>query len=358
MGSVSILANSKVVNNLEEMIPDPQDPEGMIPGDGVYAPQASPIANQAEFDSVGTLRTADSTVSGNYAEQNGGGVANLGSGTLTIERSTITDNTTEAQGGGVYGTGAKLTVTVAFEFEGPPPPVDNQAPDTEYISGPIQDSLETAAFQFTGTDEPDPNSGNKTSTEDLQYECRLIENDPAEPQEPIAPWDPIPPEFWWLGCEPGWQAPLLEEGMFTFEVRAIDRAGNVDETPATRIINGNDTSLPETTIDEKPPAVSPSRAATFTFAGTDNLTPTQFLEYERRLDSRDPELWLECFNPTIFAKLTSGEHTLEVRARRRREHGPDASALQVDGRAAPELRRGEHHADGRGRRLGRPGQPG
>jgi hypothetical protein len=110
-GSVSILANSKVVNNPGEMIPDPQDPEGMIPGDGVYAPQAGPIANQAEFDKVGTLRIADSTVSGNYAEQNGGGVANLGSGTLTIERSTITDNTTEAQGGGVYSTGGKLTVT-------------------------------------------------------------------------------------------------------------------------------------------------------------------------------------------------------------------------------------------------------
>ncbi len=80
MGSVSILANSKVVNNPGEMIPDPQDPEGMIPGDGVYAPQAGPITN-------------------------------LGSGTLTIERSTITDNTTEAQGGGVYSAGAKLTVT-------------------------------------------------------------------------------------------------------------------------------------------------------------------------------------------------------------------------------------------------------
>jgi hypothetical protein len=88
MGSVSILANCKVVNN----------PGEMIPSDGVYAPQAGPIANQAEFDTVGTLRIADSTVSGNYAEQNGGGVANLGSGMLTIERSTITDNTTEAQG--------------------------------------------------------------------------------------------------------------------------------------------------------------------------------------------------------------------------------------------------------------------
>ncbi len=202
----------------------------------------------------------------------------------------------------------------AFEYEGPPPPVDNQAPDTEFISGPTQDTLETVAFQFTGTDPPDPNTGNKTSTEELQYECRLIENDPAEPPEPVAPWEPVPPEFWWLGCQPGWQSPLLEEGMFTFEVRAIDRAGNVDQTPATRIVNGNDTSPPNTIIEEKPPAVTPSRAATFTFSGTDNQTPAQFLEYECRLDSRDPDLWLECFNPAIFTNLTSGMHTLEVRA--------------------------------------------
>src|SRR5918992_1516883 len=105
-GTVAILANSKVVDNPGEMIPDPQDPEGMIPGDGVYHPSASPIANQGEFDTVGTLKIADSTVARNYAEQDGGGVSNMGSGTLTIERSTITDNTSEAEGGGVYSTGA------------------------------------------------------------------------------------------------------------------------------------------------------------------------------------------------------------------------------------------------------------
>ena len=152
----------------------------------------------------------------------------------------------------------------------------------------------------------------------------------------------------------------MEEGLFTFEVRAIDRAGNVDPTPAIHIIDGADTSPPETIIAEKPPLLSNSRAATFTFTGTDNLTPPQFLEYECRLDTRDPDLWLECFNPTIFSNLTSGAHTIEVRAstatrtstrRRRATPGP------VGGQP-PELRPGQHHADAARRRLGRRGQPG
>src|SRR5918998_4566333 len=82
-GTVAILAGSKVVDNPGEMIPDPQDPEGVIPGPGVYEPSASPIANQGEFDSIGTIKIADSTVSGNYAEQDGGAVSNMGSGALT-----------------------------------------------------------------------------------------------------------------------------------------------------------------------------------------------------------------------------------------------------------------------------------
>jgi CSLREA domain-containing protein len=197
--------------------------------------------------------------------------------------------------------------TGAYEFAGAPPPPDSIAPDTQYLSGPVQDSLETVAFTFTGSD-------NLTPIDELMYECRLIEEDPTEPPEPPAPWDPIPVELWWVSCGSPFQAPLMEEGLFTFEVRAIDRAGNVDPTPAVHIVGGADTSPPQTLIADKPPALSPSRVATFTFSGVDNLTPAQFMEFECRLDSRDPELWLECFNPTIFSNLTSGQHTLEVRA--------------------------------------------
>ena len=75
-----------------------------------------------------------------------------------------------------------------------------------------------------------------------------------------------------------------------------------------------DTSPPDTLFVEKPPLQTNSRAATFTFTGVDNGTPAPFLEYECRLDSRDPDMWLECFNPTFYSNLTTGSHTLEVRA--------------------------------------------
>lgn len=197
----------------------------------------------------------------------------------------------------------------AYEFVGDPLPPDDVPPDTEFPAMIAeQDGLETMALHFRGTD-------NLTPAAELQFECRLIEANLAEPPEPPAPWDPIPPELWWLGCSNPWQVPIVEPelGYFTFEVRAIDRAGNVDPTPAVHILTG-DVIPPETIIAEMPPLTTNSRSATFTFTGIDNFTPPQFMEYECRLDSSDPELWLECFNPTFYSNLTSGQHTLEVRA--------------------------------------------
>ena len=81
----------------------------------------------------------------------------------------------------------------AFEFVGPPPPADDVPPETEFVSGPIQNTLETVQWRFTGSD-------NQTATEDLNYECRLYEVDLVEEPEIIAPWDPIPPELQWVGC--------------------------------------------------------------------------------------------------------------------------------------------------------------
>ena len=102
--------------------------------------------------------------------------------------------------------------------------------------------------------------------------------------------------------------------MFTFEVRAIDRAGNTDPTPDVHAFSGEDTVAPQTLIVEHPADPSFSRTGTFSFTATDNMTPAQFMEYECRIDTRDPDLWVECFNPAIFSNLTTGMHTVEVRA--------------------------------------------
>ncbi len=196
----------------------------------------------------------------------------------------------------------------AYESEGPFPPADGTPPDTEYLSGPVQDTENTSAFTFTGTD-------NATSPEHLVFECRLIEGDITEPPEPPDPTQPPDPALAFVGCQSPWQVPLVEDGFFTFEVRAIDRAGNVDPTPAVHTFGGTpDVTPPETVFLETPPDPSSSNSATFTVSATDDQTPAQFMEFECRIDTLDPAAWLECTNPVVFTNLTVGSHTVQVRA--------------------------------------------
>ncbi|MGQ0576199.1 MAG: right-handed parallel beta-helix repeat-containing protein [Pseudonocardia sp.] len=204
----------------------------------------------------------------------------------------------------------------AYEYDGPAPAADFDAPETVYGSGPVQNSLQTVIFTFSGTDVN--TTGPPTAPEDLGFECRLLADDPTDPLvlalREIPPGAALPPELRFNGCSSPWQIPLTEEGNFIFQVRAIDRAGNVDQTPAEHRFNGLDITPPDTVITERPPAVSSGRAATFSFVANDNLTPSQFHEFECRLDSRDPEAWVECFNPFSTGDLTTGMHTFEVRA--------------------------------------------
>ncbi|RPJ38469.1 MAG: right-handed parallel beta-helix repeat-containing protein, partial [Planctomycetaceae bacterium] len=197
----------------------------------------------------------------------------------------------------------------AYEYVGDPPPADSTPPETELgLNIAEQDSIETMAILFYGSD-------NQTSQEDLRFECRYYENDLLEQPDPLAPWDPVPVELWWVSCASPWQVPLIEAelGGYIFEVRAVDLARNIDPTPAVHNFSASIVP-PDTVIVEMPPLVTNSHSATFSFSIIDAFTPPQFAEYECRLDSGDPEMWLECFNPTFYSNLASGEHTLEVRA--------------------------------------------
>ncbi|HEV2951758.1 MAG TPA: DNRLRE domain-containing protein, partial [Actinomycetota bacterium] len=199
------------------------------------------------------------------------------------------------------------------------------------------------AFRFRGTD-------NVTVPEELNFECRFIEVDLAEEPDPVAPWDPVPPELRWNGCSSPWSVPLPEEGLFTFEVRAIDRADNIDPTPVSQLISGVGMTPPDTIIVEAPgltpgqtvppaPATTPStnsRSALFSFMAVSDFTPSQFAEYECRLDSRDPEQWLECFNPAMYSDLTTGLHTFEVRALAGEAAGPDPTPARYTWRVGPD----------------------
>ncbi|MGZ8752314.1 MAG: DNRLRE domain-containing protein, partial [Acidimicrobiia bacterium] len=196
----------------------------------------------------------------------------------------------------------------AYEWEGPFAPEDTDLPDTFFDGGPVQDTEATALFYFHGTDATTPAGL-------LQFECRLLEFDPTEVPEIPDPTQPPDPELLFVPCPSPWQVPIVEEGDYRFEVRAIDRAGNPDPSPAVHEFTGGlDFTGPETFIDEMPPASGAGRSAVFTFSATDNVTPSAFLEFECRLDTTEPDAWLECTNPATFSDLTVGTHRFDVRA--------------------------------------------
>ncbi|WP_203715858.1 choice-of-anchor Q domain-containing protein [Asanoa siamensis] len=188
----------------------------------------------------------------------------------------------------------------AYEHEGPFPAADNVDPQTSVLTGPTV-AAERAVFTFAATDNVSPPA-------EILYECRLepVDADPNEPPEP---------EHLFTGCTNPYELLEFEPGPNTLQVRAIDRAGNVDETPAEwEFTGGEDTTPPQTTFASVPPNPSAGRTATFSFQGTDDMTPAFLLEYECRIDSTSEEAWLECASPWSFSDLTTGSHTVEVRA--------------------------------------------
>ena len=72
-----------------------------------------------------------------------------------------------------------------------------------------------------------------------------------------------------------------------------------------------DTTPPDTAIDSNPAAATNSTSASFTFSGTDNVTPAASLTFECKLDA-DP--FGACTSPKNFTGLSEGSHTFSVRA--------------------------------------------
>ncbi len=117
----------------------------------------------------------------------------------------------------------------------------------------------------------------------------------------------------------------LSNGTHTFQVRAVDDAGNIDASPAayTWLI---DTVAPVTTIDSRPPALTANTSATITFSGSDPdlgsggsgsevpeaLEPgSGVASFECSLDGAP---FTTCTNPVTLTGLANGSHTFLVRA--------------------------------------------
>ena len=153
-------------------------------------------------------------------------------------------------------------------------PPDTTAPQTAIDSGPSGASTSSDATFTFSADEPG-----------AVFACRLDGGD-------------------WAGCSSPTTYTGLTDGTHTFEVRATDAAGNVDDTPAIRSWSV-DAPL-DTFITTQPSSPSGSPTAEFTFFATDPAAAFQC--------SLDGEPFSGCTSPDTVSGLAAGAHAYEVRA--------------------------------------------
>jgi hypothetical protein len=105
----------------------------------------------------------------------------------------------------------------------------------------------------------------------------------------------------------------LSNGSHTFDVRAIDGAGNVDATPASRTFSvevpppPQGTTPPDTSITDGPSGTVNTSSADFSFSSNEAGST-----FECSLDSGTYE---SCTSPKEYTDLSEGSHTLEVKAK-------------------------------------------
>ena len=97
----------------------------------------------------------------------------------------------------------------------------------------------------------------------------------------------------------------LADGPHTFNVRAVDAAGYVDPTPATRSFTV-DTVAPDTSITSAPTGTVTSSAASIAFTSPDATATFQC--------SLDAAAYAACASPKSYSGLADGPHTFQVKA--------------------------------------------
>ena len=97
----------------------------------------------------------------------------------------------------------------------------------------------------------------------------------------------------------------LAQGAHTFDVRAVDPAGNADPTPASRSFTV-DTVAPQTTIDSGPSGVTNDPTPTFTFHSSQAGS-----SFQCKINS---STFTNCSSPKTTSHLSEGAQTFSVRA--------------------------------------------
>lgn len=101
----------------------------------------------------------------------------------------------------------------------------------------------------------------------------------------------------------------LSDGPHTYEVRAVDAAGNVDSTPAS-ISWTVDANAPDTFITVGPSGTTSNTSAEIYFDG-DDVGGSGVASFEGSLDGAP---YTPMNSPAFYAVLSEGEHTFSVRA--------------------------------------------
>ncbi|MCB8915391.1 MAG: Ig-like domain repeat protein [Thermoleophilales bacterium] len=163
--------------------------------------------------------------------------------------------------------------------------VDTISPETGITSGPSGK-----------TSDPTPTFSFSASESSADYSCRVYLSG-------LTPSEFLP----CVGSKGTHTTPgSLPDGNYTFEVRAMDIAGNIDPTPAIRTFT-IDTGPPETLIDSGPSGTINVSSATFSFHGT----PGDTAKVQCRIDSGP---FVDCVSSQTFAGLVDGSHTVKFRA--------------------------------------------
>jgi RNA polymerase sigma factor (sigma-70 family) len=154
--------------------------------------------------------------------------------------------------------------------------VDRRAPETTITSGPSGSVASTeASFGFASSE---PHS---------TFSCRLD----------AGPWG---------NCSSPQAYAKLDEGGHTFAVRATDRVGNTDTTPATRVFTVDAVAPDTKLVTVPPPGDTGEKGATFEFAATE-----EGATFECSLDGAE---FSACTSPTTYFGLKAGGHVFRVRA--------------------------------------------
>ena len=149
--------------------------------------------------------------------------------------------------------------------------IDITAPNTSIASQPANLTNQTSAsFTFS-------------ATETAIFECRMDNGGYSACTSP--------------------KSYTLAAGSHTFQVRAIDLAGNIDATPATYAWM-IDTTAPDTSILSQPANPTSETSASFTFSATETTI------FECQMDSGG---YSACSSPKSYT-LTAGSHAFQVRA--------------------------------------------